>query len=182
MQIADIFCKSTFHTAIARCTSKNYDMSVILHSLRNSSPCTKSVNREHKFQGNLMRTHLLTFITVFTLFLSPFAMASSGGGFGQGGYSQKKVDQQYEIGRSYYKGKQADGSTLTYCIKKGDSLSKLSRKSVKPYKKGTVSAFVDSLYSCADPDVKISELVGDSQGQAILYYLNKRFKLRLKQG
>ncbi len=127
-----------------------------------------------------MRQHLLTFITVFAVLVSPLAMASGGGGFGQGGYSQKKVDQQYELGRSYYKAKQADGSTLSYCIKRGDSLSKLSRKSVKPYKKGDVSAFVDSLYSCTDPDLKIAELVNDSQGEAILYYLNKRFKLKLK--
>ena len=129
-----------------------------------------------------MRQHLVTVITVFAVLLSPLAMASGGGGFGQGGYSQKKVDQQYEIGRSYYKSKQADGSTLNYCVKTSDSLRKLSRKSVKPYKKGTVSAFVDSLYSCSNPELKISELVKEDQGEAILYYLNKRFKLKLKQG
>lgn len=129
-----------------------------------------------------MRQILLTVVTVFAVILSPLAMASGGGGFGQGGYSQKKVDQQYQLGRTYYKAKQADGSTLTYCIKKGDSVSKLSRKSVKPYKRGTVSAFVDSLYSCDNPELKISELVDDNQGEAILYYLNKRFKLKLKQG
>ena len=129
-----------------------------------------------------MRQILLTVVTVFAVILSPLAMASGGGGFGQGGYSQKKVDQQYQLGRTYYKAKQADGSTLTYCIKKGDSVSKLSRKSVKPYKRGTVSAFVDSLYSCDNPELTISELVDDNQGEAILYYLNKRFKLKLKQG
>ncbi len=129
-----------------------------------------------------MRQQLLTFITIFAVLLSPLAMASGGGGFGQGGYSQKKVDQQYELGRSYYKSKQADGSTLTYCLRNGDSLSKLSRKSVRPFKKGPVSAFVDSLYSCSNPDLKISQLVNDDQGEAILYYLNKRFKLKLEQG
>ncbi len=129
-----------------------------------------------------MRQHLITFITVFAVLISPLATASGGGGFGQGGFSQKKVDQQYELGRSYYKSKQADGSTLTYCLRNGDSLSKLSRKSVRPFKKGPVSAFVDNLYSCNNPDLKISELVNDDQGEAILYYLNKRFKLKLQQG
>jgi len=47
------------------------------------------------------------------------------------------------------------------------------------WQKGSVSAFVDSLYNCDSPDQKIADLVSDEQGNAILYYLNKRYKLRL---
>lgn len=110
---------------------------------------------------------------------SPQLLASSGGGsFGSPG--QSKVDKQYELGRSYYKSRQANGKQLKYCVRTGDELKKLSRRSVKQFKKGSVTDFVDSLFSCDDPGSKIADLVPENQGDAILYYLNKRYKLRLK--
>jgi len=99
-----------------------------------------------------MRLHLLSAATLCILMSSPLALASGGGGFDQSGFSQKRIDQQYEAGKSFYKSRQAD------------------------------SEFVASLYSCADPNLKIAEAVPDDQGDAILYYLNKRFKLRLSNG
>lgn len=127
-----------------------------------------------------MRQKLIAIIAFSAIALSPLAVASSGGGFDQSGFSQKRVDQQYELGRAYYKASQADGTQLEYCVKNGDSLKKLGRRSVKPFKKGPASDFIASLHSCADPSLKIADAVGDEQGQAILYYLNKRFKLRLR--
>jgi len=129
-----------------------------------------------------MRLHLLSAATLCILMSSPLALASGGGGFDQSGFSQKRIDQQYEAGKSFYKSRQADGSRLEYCIKSNSGLKKLSRGSVKPFKKGPASEFVASLYSCADPNLKIAEAVPDDQGDAILYYLNKRFKLRLSNG
>jgi len=129
-----------------------------------------------------MRLSLLSATTVCILLSSSFAMASGGGGFDQSGFSQKRIDQQYESGKAFYKSAQSDGSRLEYCVKKGSSLSKLSRKSVKPFKRGPASEFIASLYSCADPNLKIADAVEDGQGDAILYYLNKRFKLRLTNG
>ena len=114
-----------------------------------------------------------------SLVLSTSVSASGGGGFNQGGFSSQRIDQQYELGKSYYKSAQADGTRLEYCVQTGDGLKKLSRGSVKAFKRGTVSNFVDNLYNCADPSAKIADSVPADQGDAILYYLNKRFKLRL---
>ncbi len=116
------------------------------------------------------------------LLASNYALASGGGGFGQGGNQYKSVDQQYELGKSYYKGRLPDGSKLSYCIKSSNGLAKLSRKSVKPFKKGPAANFVNSLYNCNAPDQKIAELFDDAEGSAVLHYLNKRFKLRLTSG
>jgi len=99
-----------------------------------------------------------------SLVLSTSVSASGGGGFNQG----QRIDQQYELGKSYYKSAQADGTRLEYCVKTGDGLKKLSRGSVKAFKRGTVSNFVDSLYNCADPSAKIADSVPDNQGDAIL--------------
>ncbi len=120
-------------------------------------------------------------IVMATIVMSQAAFASSGGAYRQNQSSQNKVDKEYELGKSYYRAAQADGTRLEYCVKDGDSLKKLSRRSVKPFKSGLVSNFSDSLYNCADASVKIFDIVADEQSNAILYYLNKRFKLRLKQ-
>jgi len=127
-----------------------------------------------------MRLPLLSVTTLCVLLSSSIVSASGGGGFDQSGFSQKRIDQLYESGKSFYKSAQADGTRLEYCVKINDSLKKLSRRSVKRFKKGPASDFVDSLYSCSDPNLKIAEAVPEGQGEAILYYLNKRFKLRLK--
>lgn len=113
------------------------------------------------------------------LAVSAGAHASSGGGFSASDIARRNVDQTYEQGKAYYRERLADGTQLEYCVKNGSELSKLSRRSVSAFKRGPASAFVDSLYSCAQPDTKISELIAADKGQAILYYLNKRFKLRL---
>lgn len=110
-------------------------------------------------------------------------IASGGGGFNTGGFSSQRIDQQYELGKSYYKaGLSANGSKLEYCVQSGDGLKKLSRRTVRQFKNGTVSQFIDNLFHCSDPSLKIADAVPDDQGDAILYYLNKRFKLRLQNG
>jgi len=129
-----------------------------------------------------MRLHVLSITSLCLVLASPFVSASGGGGFNQSGFSQKKIDQQYELGKSYYKSNQTDGSRLEYCVKSGEDFKKLSRRSVRSFKKGPVSKFVDSLYNCKDTSVKIADVVSEEQGTAILYYLNKRFKLRLTDG
>lgn len=127
-----------------------------------------------------MRQNILAFLTASSLILSPMAFASGGGGFNTSGFSQKKVDQLYELGKSYYKARQANGTRLEYCVKNGDSLKKISRRALKPFKKQPASTLINNLYSCSNPSLKIADAVADDQGEAILHYLNKRFKLRLK--
>ena len=126
-----------------------------------------------------MKTTFKILFPVIGLVASATVLASNGGGFNTGASSSQRIDQQYELGKSYYKSSQADGTRLEYCVKGNGGIKKLSRRSVKKFKKGSVDEFVGSLYNCAIPDQKIADVVSDEQGAAILYYLNKRFKLRL---
>ncbi len=136
-------------------------------------------NFNSKFLDLNMKKTLTIVIPVIGLLFAATVSASGGGGFSSGA-SSKRVDQQYELGKSYYKARLADGSKLEYCVKSDSDLKKLSRRSVKQFKKGSAADFVAALHNCADPNQKIADLVTDEQGQAILHYLNKRFKLRLK--
>ena len=107
--------------------------------------------------------------------------ASGGGGYKNDTSAQPGIDRLYEEGKSYYRAKLADGTQLEYCIKGDSGLTKLSRKSVKPFKKGLSVEFINRLYSCTDPNLKIVDAVPANQSDAILYYLDKRFKLKLKR-
>ena len=127
----------------------------------------------------IMRKHLLAAVAASAFVLSPIVNASGGGGYDTGSFSQSRIDQLYELGKSYYKSPQANGTRLEYCVKTDSGLAKLSRKSVKPFKRGAASQFVNSLYSCNDPSLKIADALPADQGDAVLHYLNKRFKLRL---
>lgn len=129
-----------------------------------------------------MRLYLFSVTLICFVLGSSIASASGGGGIKSSTSTQPKVDRLYEEGKSYYKAKLVDGTRLEYCIKDNSGLTKLSRKSVKPFKRGSSTDFVNSLYSCADPGLKIADAISADQGDAILYYLNKRFKLKLKNG
>lgn len=113
------------------------------------------------------------------LMLSGPVSASGGGGFNQGSFSQRNIDKLYEQGKALYKNGTASSGKVKYCVQTGSGLTKLSRKSVKAYKKGSAATFANNLYNCDQPDVRIAQLVSEDEGQAILHYLNKRFKLRL---
>lgn len=125
-----------------------------------------------------MKKQFAILIPAFCLFFATAAAASGGGGYNSG--SVKQVDRQYELGKSYYKSRLADGSKLKYCVKTDSELKKLSRRSVKQFKFGSASDFANALHNCENPQQRIADLVTNEQGRAILHYLNKRFKLQLQ--
>ena len=130
-----------------------------------------------------MRISTKVFVALSALALSSPVLASSGGGFGGGNnVSGQRVDTLYEEGRALFRASQVNGTKLEYCVKDGNQLKKLSRRSVRDFKRGPASEFVGSLYSCANPELTIAELVTEEDGSKILHYLNKRFKLRLAEG
>ena len=132
---------------------------------------------------NVIKLRLsLALVGVLALTGTAVSVASGGGGFHEDASSQPKVDKQYELGRSYYKARQPDGSKLKYCVKSEKGLKKLSRKSVRPFKKKLKSQFFESLYSCNKPQNRIVDLIAEGRSDAILYYLNKRYRLKLKEG
>ena len=128
-----------------------------------------------------MKQKILYALAVSSFIFSPVILASGGGGFSSGSYA-KKVDQYYELGKTYYQSSTINGSPIEYCVKDSDDLKKLSRRTAKQFKSKPASEFANSLYSCDDPSLKLADALGRDQGDAILYYLNKRYKLSLRNG
>lgn len=119
-------------------------------------------------------------LPILSLLFSSTVYASGGGGFNTPGADRVQVDQRYELGRTYFTAPQADGSRLKYCVLGQYGMKKLSRRTVKEFKRGSASDFANALYNCDVPTQKIAEAITEEQGGAILYYLNKRYKLRLQ--
>ena len=109
------------------------------------------------------------------------AMASGGfsslGSNGTGG--ARLVDEVYEYGKSIYKGRADGAEKIKYCVKVDGEVKKLKRSTARPYRKGLVKDFALALIDCKDPERLALMTMERDHVPVVLYYLNKRYKLKL---
>ena len=142
-------------------------------------------SQQQRSSGTVLGTAAIIFLAVVSTSISTSVFAVVVGGISEFEKEilglNKPVDEYFELGESYYKSPRADGSRLEYCVLTDKTgLKKISRRSVRSFRNGPKSHFVNKLLHCSDPSVKIVDIVPAEETDAILYYLNKRFKLRLK--
>ena len=94
---------------------------------------------------------------------------------------ERVVDPVYESGKAVFTGRKSESPKLSYCLKDGDQVIKLKRKSIKSYKETSYSKLASVLYSCDSPSVTIKEQLGRKEFIHVLYYLDKRYKLKLQR-
>ncbi len=111
------------------------------------------------------------------------ASGSASGGFGQTDVrvQARQTDPLYDEGKAIYKGKKRGIGKIKYCLSEPETgeLGKLRGKTVKPFRKGSVEAFAGSLVNCEMPDQQIATVMTRDDLIAVIYYLNKRYKLNL---
>lgn len=135
----------------------------------------------------MQRSLLLTLASLTMLMQSSFSYASGGGG-GGGGFSggsynspqARPVDQTYELGKAIYTGRAKGEPSLEYCIAVEGEKLPLKRKSVKVFKDSTYNEFANNLYNCEEPDQLVAETLTRDSLLYVVYYLNKRHKLKLR--
>lgn len=123
---------------------------------------------------------LVFFTSLVSSLLVSNAFASGTGGYSNSFPQQRQVDQVYEYGKSVYNGRFDNGQKLDYCIKVDDELTPLKRKSAKTFKGGSAQVFAASLFDCNETDKLIGNKLTEDQFAHVVYYLNKRWKLKLK--
>lgn len=134
----------------------------------------------------MQRLALLLIASVALLVQSSASLASggfSGGGFSKGGarsQQQRQVDQNYEVGKAIYLGRAKGEPSLEYCIAVGEEKKPLRRKSLKTFKQSTYTDFAGSLYRCDEPEKLIADSLTRDSMLYLVYYLNKRHKLKLR--
>lgn len=120
-------------------------------------------------------------VTASLFSLTAFASGSYSGGSSSGGYSAAKpkpVDQAYEYGKSVYFGR-IEGKTISYCINKDNVSSPVKRSSIKTAKGVTYTQLGELLHNCENSTQKMSALLDKNKLNAVAYYLNKRYRLKL---
>lgn len=114
---------------------------------------------------------------------SSFASGGTGGlgglSGGTGSTPQREVDESYEYGKAVYLGRSPDAEKLQYCVLVEGEAKKLKRKTLKPYRKKTRVELANALYRCDDTSKLALNSLKREQVAFVLYYLNKRFKLKL---
>lgn len=109
------------------------------------------------------------------------ATQASGGGYGGGsvGATSTPVDHNYELGKAIYSGRSKQAPKIKYCIDDGTEKVKLKRSSLKAFKRKSQSELAGKLYDCDEPDTLALNKIGGDNMAYVLYYLNKRYKLRM---
>lgn len=123
--------------------------------------------------------HILLFL-VSALFAGTSASFASGtGDYGQESLFQTKADHFYEQGKSIFYAKGADGNPINYCIKKAEQLERVSRRSLRQFENTSAEELSAHLRDCDQPEQMIEQQFNDRQLSAMIYYLNKRYRLSL---
>lgn len=127
-----------------------------------------------------MKYFVILCLTIF----STSVLASSGGG----GYSrsappaQRTVDQAYETGKNIFAGRNDAYAGVKYCINNAETSEKVkvTRSSLKPHKKSNLQDFASNLYDCNAPEQPLISTMATQDMNMLLYYLNKRYRLKLE--
>jgi hypothetical protein len=128
---------------------------------------------------------------VSILFITQASLSFASGGYSGGGYNRpsgtdsggsrgRAVDQNYEQGKSIYRGRKAGEPSFKYCILVDGEKVPIKRKSIKAYKNGTYNELATNMYQCDEPEKQIANGLTRDSLLYVLYYLNKRHKLNLK--
>lgn len=131
-----------------------------------------------------IRSFALLCLFVISAGASHVSLASGGGSSG-GFYDDtpEVVDYTYEAGKAIFKGRNQSYPSQTFCISDVNTgkVSKIKRKTIKPFKRKPARNLANSLYSCQEPSQRASSILQGDDISFLIYYLNKRFSLRLKR-
>ena len=126
---------------------------------------------------------------VLSLILSSFAFASGGGGYtSTPSFStpapapEVRVDQDYELGKSIFLGRQSGVAKIDYCVQVDGEPVAVKTSSIKNFKKQSYQALVGSLVNCDNPASLVSQELDSDSLFSVVYYLNKRYDLYLNNG
>ena len=131
---------------------------------------------------------ILTLPLLICLLFAATAQASGGGGgsYSSGSFPKAKArqtDHTYEHGKAIFHGRAANHKGVNFCVlstKSKSGFAKVKRKTVKHLKKTSYLRVAENLVTCDDSKQPIQQLLTRGEVNAVVYYLNKRYKLKLK--
>ena len=143
-----------------------------------STSSTSTSSKKHRGLASALVLGLLASLIAS----SGFASGGSGGGPGApnvGSPQQREVDESYEYGKAVYLGRLPDSEKVKYCVLVEGEAKKLKKRTLKPYRRKTLKELANALYRCDDSSKLALKSLKREQVAFVLYYLNKRFRLKL---
>ncbi len=116
-------------------------------------------------------------VLISCLVVPAIAKASGVGGYISG--NQRQIDHSYEEGKAIYQGRAQGARKIKYCVDFDGERVPLKRKTIKQFRNVDIVKFANSLYDCANPEKLVGLSVSQSNFRYVLYYLNKRYRLKL---
>lgn len=120
---------------------------------------------------------------------SSLAYASGGGGGGGGGYGggfssggsapAREIDQNFEYGKSLFKGNAGNFEKVDYCIVADGEPQKVRSRSLRDFKGSSSNDLAAALVNCEDTEKALLDYMDANSAIYVLYYLNKRYSLNL---
>ena len=163
-----------------------------------SIPLFTSNNQDGRLRARGYGYFLLS-AAILLLAVPDWAVASGGyrpGGGGGGGYgspspaNSRLSDPLYDVGKSLYQGRNRRHRGLQICLletpanerstKKATDQVPLSRKHIRGHRNSTVLELTTQMVRCGEPETAITSVLSTSDLEALLHFLNKRYRLRLK--
>lgn len=129
-------------------------------------------------QQSLLAGTLMGFVLLAAI---PSAALASGfgGGFDQNNGGQTRIDHLYETGKSVYYAQNASGGPVSYCIDNGGQTELVSLRALKPFRGTNADQLSARLVRCDVVTGSAAEHLDPGELDAVVYYLNKRYKLAL---
>lgn len=121
----------------------------------------------------------LSIFLISTMFASSLALASGEHSAGSTASTQTN-DPAYADGQAIFKGRKGGTKALAYCVDVNGDKRKIKARTIQQYKGQTSSALVAGLYDCNQPDTLISQQITQNDLNAVVHYLDRRYKLALQ--
>ena len=106
-----------------------------------------------------------------------------GGGFNSDGLT---LDEAYILGKSIYLGRNKKLRSLRVCLNmskgadEAPTVVRPSRDVLKKFVGRPITVLTTRLIDCGDPTSQIALTLAPNDFRALVYYMNKKFRLRLK--
>lgn len=91
------------------------------------------------------------------------------------------VDSTYESGKSIYTGRKKTAPKLSYCLRVGEEIIPVKRKSLKQFKGTSFTELSKHLFRCDEPTKSIISELERTDFIHVIYYLDKRYRLKLER-
>ncbi len=127
-----------------------------------------------------IRAILSLALITFTASVTTAPAFASGTLGAQGDAARRVIDERYEYGKSVYLGREPGTTRYEYCLQHEGTAEKLKRRTLKPFRGGKAGDFARALVRCDAPEQQLLATLQPEQVRFVLYYLNKRYKLKLQ--